>query len=107
LKKASISKADWDLIKIYVDVLGPFKEATVIMSSEKYLTASMYLQIVIGLKENPKSISQDLDEPKETSKIVFSSLENLKVSICITFSIERTIQRSNKICKKDNNFSKL
>lgn len=47
----SISNDEWDIIEMYTEALGPFKEATVLMSGEKYPTLSSYIPIVKGLKK--------------------------------------------------------
>lgn len=81
LKMMTITPKEWKLIESCVNVLRPFKEATVIMSGDKYPTASMYLPIVIGLKEDLKETLKNVKIPKLTSEIAFNLLQQCKVSI--------------------------
>ena len=49
LDMQSILKKDWILIEAYVEVSRPLKYATVMMSVEKYPTASMYIPVVLAI----------------------------------------------------------
>lgn len=44
-----LSNEEWNIIQMYSDVLGPFKEATVIMFGEKYPTLPLYIPLTKGL----------------------------------------------------------
>lgn len=65
-KPPGLSNEEWNILQMYSDVLGPFKESTVIMSGEKYPTLPLYIPLIKGLIK----ATQDYIEENKSKKAV-------------------------------------
>ena len=72
----NLTAEQWDLMEQYVEILAPFKEATEVMSQEKYPTLSYYIPMVTSLKTICNEFESESDWALQLNENLLDALES-------------------------------